>query len=441
MNLILLSGGSGRRLWPLSNDTRSKQFLRLLKNDCGETESMVQRVFRQIQQLCPTARITVATGAAQADAIAGQLGEAVDVAVEPERRDTFPAIVLAAAHLVLEKGCAETESVAILPVDAYAEQGYFETVDRMVRLADEGAAELVLMGIEPTYPSEKYGYILPADGADPTSVRRFTEKPDEATAAVYIREGALWNGGVFACKLGYLANIARKYIAFDSFAQVRGDYGCLPKISFDYEVVEKAKSIAVTRYRGKWKDLGTWNTLTEEMTDAVVGEGVEQNCTNTHVVNELDIPFVALGIDDAVIAVGADGILVSKKDETPGLKPIADRLAGQPRAEEHSWGQRRTVDVSSGADGAQSLTQHVFMNADTDMPPHRHQTHDEIWTVTDGRGELTLDGRRIALRRGVSIRIPHGHSHAVHAFSDLQLILVRIHTSGSGLVSELLQAF
>ena len=154
MNIILLSGGSGKRLWPLSNDIRSKQFIKLFKNG-DEYESMVQRVYRQITTVDPNANVTIATSKSQASAIKNQLGEKVSICVEPCRRDTFPAIVLAAAYLHDELGVDIGESVVVCPVDPYVDNTYYEAVGKLQKLAEEGNANITLMGIEPTYPSEK----------------------------------------------------------------------------------------------------------------------------------------------------------------------------------------------------------------------------------------------------------------------------------------------
>lgn len=127
-------------------------------------------------------------------------------------------------------------------------------------------AELALLGVLPTYPSEKYGYIIPDSAkGDVWRVREFKEKPDERTAKRLIDKGALWNCGVFAFKLDYLKNIIESYYELSTFDDIRDHYAVFPKNSFDYEVVEKASSVAVVPYEGSWKDLGTWNTLTEEM--------------------------------------------------------------------------------------------------------------------------------------------------------------------------------
>jgi len=197
MNIILLSGGSGKRLWPLSNDVRSKQFIRLFKDQDGNYESMVQRVCRQIQSVQPDSKLTIATSKSQVSAIHNQLGDRVSVCVEPCRRDTFPAIALACAYLHDELHVSPEEAVVVCPVDPYVDDTYYEAVGRLAELTETGRANLNLMGIEPTYPSEKYGYIIPESQEDVSAVKEFREKPDTETAKTYLKMGALWNAGVF----------------------------------------------------------------------------------------------------------------------------------------------------------------------------------------------------------------------------------------------------
>lgn len=160
MNIILLSGGSGKRLWPLSNDIRSKQFIKIFKRDDGSYESMVQRIYRQIKSVDANATVTIATSKTQISSIHNQLGQDVGISIEPCRKDTFPAIALATAYLVDVMKINPEESVVVCPVDPYVENEYFEAFKDLSALADKGEANLVLMGIEPVYPSEKYGYIL-----------------------------------------------------------------------------------------------------------------------------------------------------------------------------------------------------------------------------------------------------------------------------------------
>ena len=314
MQLVLLSGGSGKRLWPLSNNARSKQFLPLLEKEDGTMESMVQRVVRQVREANLTKEITLATNASQLDIITNQLGDTVSVVTEPERRDTFPAIALAASYLSLAQKCSDDEVVVIMPCDPYTESGYFHTISKMVECVEKNVAELVLMGITPSYPSEKYGYVVPvADSVNETykEVARFTEKPTTAVAEELLKQNAFWNGGVFAFRLGYMMNIVRQYITSDSFDDTRSRYNEFPKISFDYEVAEKAQSVAVVPFKGEWKDLGTWNALCEELPSTHIGNVMRgDNNENTHAVNELGIPVFCNGLKDVIVAASPDGIMV-----------------------------------------------------------------------------------------------------------------------------------
>lgn len=341
MKLILLSGGSGKRLWPLSNSQRSKQFLPLFENSYGEMESMLQRVVHQIHEANLTDDVIVATNASQLDIITNQLGGSVSVVTEPERRDTFPAIALATTYLRLVKKCDEDEVVVVMPCDPYTDSGYFSTINSMAQCVKNSVAELVLMGISPTYPSEKYGYIISHESSDNSFrvVSKFVEKPDEETARKLLLNGALWNGGVFAFRLGYMHNIVQKYVNARSFEQVLKRYSDFPRISFDYEVVEKAKSVAVVPFRGKWIDLGTWNTLTDELPRNIIGNAmIDGHCNNVHVINEQRCPIYVSGVDDIVVAACNEGILVCGKNSTEQIKDAVDKLNSMRilGAEEHA---------------------------------------------------------------------------------------------------------
>ena len=260
MQIILLSGGSGKRLWPLSNSTRSKQFLQLLQDPDGKKESMVQRVVRQIGESALDAEVIIATSASQRDFIETQLGAKVDVVTEPERRDTFPAIALSAAYLASQKGCSRDEVVVVMPCDAYTEAKYFDVVAEMARLVKRDVANLVLMGVTTAHASAEFGYIVPKTASVEEEsyrmVERFIEKPTERRAKELIEQGAYWNGGVFAFRLGHVLDIVANHLEVSDFEALRSRYAELPKISFDYEVVEKAESVAVVPFSGKWKDLG-----------------------------------------------------------------------------------------------------------------------------------------------------------------------------------------
>ena len=420
MNIILLSGGSGKRLWPLSNDIRSKQFIKIFKHGDGY-ESMVQRVYRQILSVDGSASVTVATSKTQVSALHNQLGENVGISVEPCRRDTFPAIALATAYLHDIKGVSDDESVVVCPVDPYVNDDYFEALKTLSDLADKPSSNLVLMGIEPTYPSEKYGYIIPKTSKNVSEVASFKEKPDSKTAERYISQGALWNGGVFAYKIKYVLNKANEYLGTSDYNALFEGYAELPKISFDYAVVEKEPSISVMRFAGEWKDLGTWNTLTEAMEEAVIGDAMmSEDCENVHIINELSVPVLAMGLRDVVISASPEGILVSDKNKSSYIKPFVDKIDQQIMFAEKSWGSYQVVNVEP-----ESLTIKVTLNPGQGMSYHSHQHRDEVWTVISGKGEAIVDGKTFAVREGDVIKLPMGTKHTVKARTVLKIIEVQ----------------
>ncbi|MBR1771988.1 MAG: cupin domain-containing protein [Lachnospiraceae bacterium] len=422
MHIILLSGGSGKRLWPLSNEVRSKQFIKLFKRPDDTYESMVQRVYRQILTADPTADVTIATSKSQVAAIHNQLGESVGICVEPCRRDTFPAIALASAYLHDVIGVRGEEPVIVCPVDPYVEEDYFHALKELDQLAAKSDANLVLMGMEPTYPSEKYGYIIPASKDPVSAVRSFKEKPDAETAAAYIAQGALWNGGVFAYRLGYVLQRAHALIDFTDYQDLFDRYDSLTRISFDYAVVEQESRIQVLRFNGSWKDIGTWNTLTEVMDEPCVGNAIlNQTCENVHVINELDMPILCMGLKDTVISASPEGILVSDKEQSSYMKPFVDKIDQQIMFAEKSWGSFRVLDVEE-----ESMTIKVTLHPGHRMNYHSHARRDETWTILSGRGRTIVDGMEQAVQAGDVITMQAGCKHTVIADTELKIMEVQL---------------
>ena len=421
MHIILLSGGSGKRLWPLSNDIRSKQFIKIFKTADGY-ESMVQRVYRQITEVDRDATVTIATSKAQVSSIHNQLGDAVGVCVEPCRRDTFPAIALATAYLHDVKGVGLEEPVVVCPVDPYVNNDYFEALKKLSDLAAQGNANLSLMGIELTYPSEKYGYIIPETADSVSKVKTFKEKPDAQTAAAYIAQGALWNGGVFAYKLQYVWDRAHELLDFTDYQDLFAKYETLQKISFDYAVVEKEPNIQVMRFAGQWKDMGTWNTLTEAMEDASIGKAIlNDSCQNVHVLNELDVPVLCMGLKDVVVSASPEGILVSDKEQSSYIKPYVDAINQQVMFAEKSWGSFRVLDVED-----ESMTIKVTLNPGHQMNYHSHSRRDEVWTVIAGTGRTIVDGMEQPVQAGDVVTMQAGCRHTIIADTELKLIEVQL---------------
>lgn len=421
MNIILLSGGSGKRLWPLSNDIRSKQFIKFFKAENGEYVSMLQRMYSQIVAVDKEATVTIATSKTQVAAINNQLGKQVGISIEPCRRDTFPAIALATVYLHDVQGVNEDEAVVVCPVDPYVEKPYFAALSKLGELATCSDSNLVLMGMEPTYPSEKYGYIIPVSGEYISQVATFKEKPDVETAKKYIAQGALWNSGIFAYKLGYVLKKAHELIDFTDYQDLFAKYDTLTKISFDYAVVEQEPSISVMRFAGMWKDLGTWNTLTEAIEDEAIGKAILKSCDNTHVVNELNVPIVCMGLKDIVVAASSEGILVADKEQSSYLKPIVDKFEQQVMFAEKSWGSFKVLNVEST-----SMTIMVTLKAGHKMNYHSHEYRDEVWTILSGKGRTVVDGMEQLVCPGDVVTITAGCKHTLEALTDLKVVEVQI---------------
>lgn len=422
MHIILLSGGSGQRLWPLSNSVRSKQFIKIFKKEDGTYESMVQRVYRQIRAVDRDATVTVATSKSQISALKNQLGDGVSISPEPARRDTFPAICLAVSYLVDIQGVDQSEPVVVCPVDPYVNADYFEALKRLSDLAEKDTANLTVMGIEPTYPSEKYGYVIPKDKEQVSQVLNFKEKPDTQTAREYIQKGALWNAGVFAFRASYVLNKAHELMDFTDYDDLASKYETVNKISFDYAVCEKEPKIQVMRFAGEWKDMGTWNTLTEAMEEPVIGNAtLNDTCKDTQVVNELNIPILCMGLKNTVVAASPEGILVSDKEQSSYIKPYVDQMDKQVKFAEKSWGSFTVLDVESD-----SMTILVTLKPGHRMNYHSHEHRDEVWNIISGTGRTIVDGMEQNVKAGDVVTMQAGCRHTIIADTELRVIEVQL---------------
>ncbi|MBG0918234.1 cupin domain-containing protein [Exiguobacterium sp. PFWT01] len=424
MKILLLSGGDGKRLWPLSNNSNAKQFIRLLPSRGGTKQSMLERVYNQLKTQDLDTNAFIITNVQQKDCVIHQVGTDTNIISEPTRRDTFPAIVLGASYLN-EQHVPLDETVLVMPVDAYVDLRFFEyfpQVDEAVQANDDA---LHLIGVTPLHPTSKYGYIVPDETAQMSSVRLFQEKPTVDVAEQLIGQGALWNCGIFACKLHLLLDELAERNLPTTYSDLTSRYDELEKTSFDYAVVEHAESVFVHRYDGDWKDLGTWNTLTEEMTSTTHGQVELFESTNTHVINELNLPLIGIGLEDLVVAVNADGILVSKKEATPQLKDYLASSDDYPKFKWKRWGQSEVIHHETLADGHHSVTRRMLVQAGKELSYHYHEETDTIWTILQGTAIVTIDGESFEVRPTNAISIQRGKAHMLKASETVILIEVQ----------------
>ncbi len=422
MNIILLSGGSGSRLWPLSNEIRSKQFIKIFKNPDGQEESMLQRVYRQIHKELPDVEVTVAAPRNQAAEITKQISDTVDLCLEPCRRDTFPAVALACAYLHDVKKIAESEPIIVCPVDSFVDSDFFGLFVRLGDMASEEGYGITLLGTKPTYPSEKYGYIIPEEKGESGKVLEFHEKPKASLAEEYISRGALWSAGVFAFELGYMLEKAHEQINFSDYADLYDKYEELTPVAIDPAVVEKESNLYYLKYNGSWMSLGTWNTLTDSMEADCIGNAIlDDACSEVSVVNELNLPILCMGLSDMVISASPEGILVSDKKQSSNIKEYVDKMDTQVMIAEKSWGNFHILDIDDN-----SMTIKVVLSPGQHMNYHSHEHRDEVWTVISGEGKTIVDGMEQPVRPGDVITMQAGCRHTVIAKTELQMIEVQL---------------
>ena len=428
MYYVLLSGGNGKRLWPLSGQTRPKQYLKLVnkENNSIESCSMLQRVWEQLEEAGMADSTVITAGENQLELIHSQV-KPKGIVVEPEARDTFPAVMLSCAYLHSNMGADKEDYVAFLPVDPYTEQKYFESIKQLEAIVKKTGAEVGLLGVVPTYPATKYGYILPdGEEEDYIRVKGFTEKPTEERAEELLGQDALWNCGVFCVKLGDILKRAAKYQVSETYEDMFLEYRKLPKISFDYEVLQKADHLAAVKFEGFWKDLGTWDAMAEQMNTDTKGNVVmDETCMDTQVINELEIPLTVRGAKNMVVVASKDGILVADKNEASRVKEVTKEINYTSRFEERRWGTLETLHESK--DGSVStLTRKIKIYEGMNSSYHFHQERDEIWTVLSGNGELILEGNKMLLTPGKAICIRKNQRHAIKALDDFEYIEMHV---------------
>ena len=428
MYYVLLSGGSGKRLWPLSSDSRPKQYLKLVnkENNSMDSCSMLQRVWEQLEEAGMAKNTVITAGENQIELIYSQI-KPKGIVVEPEARDTFPAVMLSCAYLYSNMGAGKEDYVAFLPVDPYTEQKYFKSIQQLENVVKRTNAEVGLLGVVPIFPAAKYGYILPGkDQGGYMEVKGFVEKPTEERAEELLGQDALWNCGVFCVKIGDMLQKVSGYGVSENYEEMFQEYHKLPKISFDYEVLQKADNLVAVKFEGFWKDLGTWDAMAEQMNTDTKGNVIlDENCMDTQVINELEIPVTVMGTKNMVVVASKDGILVADKNEAARVKEITASIDYKSKFEERRWGTLETLHESEN-DGVSTLTRKIKIYSGMNSSYHFHRDRDEIWTILSGKGELILEGNKMLLEPGKAICIRKNQRHAIKAYSDFEYIEMHI---------------
>lgn len=426
---VILSGGTGSRLWPVSREGMAKQLLPLT----GKLTLLQAALLRVAGAEGFGKPVVIGAHSARfmlRDQIE-QVAPGAALLLEPERRDTLAAVLLAATAAAAED---PDLVLAVMPSDHLIRD--VEDFRASLRLAARHARAggVVTIGIAPSGPATGYGYIRPGTLTAPgiLAVESFIEKPDAGTAARLIAGGGLWNAGIFVFRAGWLfAALGALYPADaalmrEAVAAMTQDLGMLipgaafsrvRTISFDRGFMERTDAAFVVPAAFSWSDLGDWNALwtaarKDEDGNAMTGDVVAAGARNTLIRAE-SRTVCALGVEDLAIVETPDAVLVARRDQAQDVRLIVDALtaAGNPAAAEHvrthrPWGWFQTTDL-----GDRFRVKRILVRPGAKLSLQRHRHRAEHWVVVRGTAEVTVDGRVTALNENESAYIPVGAVH------------------------------
>lgn len=427
---LILAGGSGSRLWPLSRELYPKQLLNI-----QTSESLLQSTFLRLKEYINPSDIISMTGVKHLSNVKFQLSSIADnpiVLSEPLSKNTAPAIILGTKYI------ADTSKsdpiILIVPSDHKIKdtKSFIETVKEGEKIAESGY--IVTFGIKPSYPETGYGYINTSEIkiSDGYKVNKFVEKPDEKTAEKYIEDGNYyWNSGIFMFKASVLLEEASKY-APEIFNNLKNfdftksseipytEFDKMPSISIDYAIMEKSDKIALVELKSDWNDLGSWKSIydvskKDENGNVKIGHVIDEGSKNSFVYSSSKL-VATIGLEDIVLVETEDAVLACKADKTQDVKKIFDTLKKQNdtthkvhKTVYRPWGYYTVLGEGKGF-----LTKMIQVNPGQKLSVQSHNHRSEHWVVLEGKAKVILEGKELILSPGHSVDI------AVKAIHSLQ---------------------
>lgn len=433
---VILAGGSGSRLWPLSRELYPKQLLNL----CAE-KSLLQSTFEMLNKFIPASEIISVTNSKHQANVKMQLGDLCEspvILAEPLSKNTAPAIAICVKYIL--ETSDKDETILVVPSDLLIKENekFKQTVISAQKYVDEG--KIVTFGIKPTYPETGFGYIHSVDN----KVTKFTEKPDNETVLTYLKdENYYWNSGIFMFKVSTIMkelethcpdimNILQNIKCSDNKISFT-EFDKMPNISIDYALMEKSDNIAMVELQSDWKDLGSWKSIYEvspkdENNNVFVGHVLDKDSKNSFVYSSSKL-VATIGLEDTIIIETEDAILACKKDKTQEVKQIYETLKQQHDGTQkvhktvyRPWGFYTVI-----AEGKGFQTKIIHVNVGQKLSVQSHNHRSEHWVVLSGMAKVVLEGKDHILSPGHSVDIPIKAIHSLqNPFEeDLEIIEVQ----------------
>jgi mannose-1-phosphate guanylyltransferase/mannose-6-phosphate isomerase len=438
---VILAGGSGTRLWPLSRKGSPKQFVNI-----GGLPSLFNNTLSRALGISDS--LMVVGSQEHQFMIKDELNvhdKKTGVLLESVGKNTAPAIALAALDLLKNNNDAV---MLVMPSDhAIGDEGaFFDAVQLGKQAAEEG--RLVTFGAQPTYPETGYGYIETAVKSAICPVTSFVEKPDLETAAHYMASGNyFWNTGIFMFKASVYLDELKTYrsdifeacqavtaTAYDDLGHTKFDtilFDAIPSESIDYAVFEQSEKVVCVPVDMKWNDLGSWNNISEHLPESQHQNTIIKSCSNTHVVSSVSDKLVSLvGMKDCIVVDTKDALLVINKDNAQDIKSVVEELKNIgssvvdiPKCVHRPWGQYESID-----NGARFQVKRITVKPGGKLSVQMHYHRAEHWTVVSGTAKVRKGDEVVLLTENQSIYISLGEIHALENPGMMPLELIEIQT-------------